>query len=115
MEALTAMCGCDCSTCEAYQATQAKDENRKAEIASNWQKAFGKPQIDKVYVTCGGCLSGGEPLGGHCLECDLRACGLGHQVSCCAYCPEFGCARLETFLSQVPGLRFSLEELRSHL
>lgn len=115
MGRLAAMCGADCRECEAYLATLAGDEIKKNQIAENWRQAYGNPKIDNTYVTCSGCLTGGSQLGGHCLECDIRACGLEHQVACCAYCPEYSCAKLETFVQQVPGLRFTLEELRSAL
>jgi hypothetical protein len=116
MERMIAVCGLDCGQCEARLATQAGDEPEKERIAANWRVQFNAPNITAAYVTCDGCLELDGHLGGHCYECDIRACGLEHALSNCAHCANYGsCEKLVAFLNFVPQARASLEEIRRSL
>ncbi|HOG45859.1 MAG TPA: DUF3795 domain-containing protein [Anaerolineae bacterium] len=111
-----AFCGLDCSTCEAYLATQAKDEAEKERIAANWREFYQAPGITAAYVTCDGCTNLEGHAGGHCLECDIRACAIARQVANCAHCAEYeGCAKLERFFGFVPAAKATLDEVRRGL
>lgn len=104
MEPMYAICGLDCSQCDAYLATQAGDESAKEAVAARWRVEYGNPSVDAAYVTCDGCLSSGIH-GGHYLSCDVRRCGIGKGVSTCAYCPEYvGCGTIAEFLTFAPSL-----------
>ena len=115
MPKMIAACGIDCSTCEAFLATQANDEDEKERIAVKWRELFHAPGIDAAYVTCDGCLAG-ERAGGHQAECDIRVCAVGRGLPNCAHCGEFeSCAKLEAFLQFVPPARASLQTTRREL
>ena len=116
MERMIAVCGLDCGQCEARLATLAGDEGEKERIAVKWREQFHAPDINAAYVTCEGCLNVSGHLGGHCYECDIRACGLQHNVPNCAHCAEFGsCEKLAAFIKFVPQARAALEEIRKLL
>ncbi len=116
MEPIIAVCGLNCAECDGYLATQANDEAAKQRVAAQWSKMFNAPNIDAKYVTCDGCLAFDARLGGHCSECDIRACGVERGYANCAHCPEFGtCDKLSAFLVQVPPARATLEGIRNSL
>ncbi len=110
MDTMIAYCGLDCLQCEAYKATQAHDEAAKDLIASKWQKAFNSPDITAAFVTCEGCLNDKGHLGGHCLECEIHACGISHGVANCGRCAELHqCDKIAGFFSMAPEAKAVLE------
>ncbi len=114
MDTMIAYCGLDCFQCEAYKATQAHDENAKVEIAIKWQQAFNAPEITTAFVTCDGCLNDQGHLGGHCLECDIRACGKTREVTNCGYCTDLeSCEKIANFAKMAPEAKVVLEKIRS--
>ena len=116
MERMIAVCGLDCLQCEARLATQANDEAAKERVAKKWREEYHSPGINAEYVTCDGCRAFDARLGGHCLECEIRACGVERGVANCAHCSEFdSCAKLASFLKMVPFVRPTLEEIRASL
>ncbi len=113
MSVKIAFCGLDCPNCDAYLATQANDEAAKERVAAKWQRDFNNPGITAAYVTCDGCTNLQGRPGGHCLECDIRACGIEHKVANCAHCGEYdGCEKLVRFFGFVHGAKANLEEIR---
>jgi len=111
-----AFCGLDCSTCQAYLATQANDEAEKARIAATWRELYKAPGITAAYVTCDGCTNLQGRAGGHCLECDIRACGIAHGVANCAHCAGYdACAKMARFFGSVPAAKARLDEIRRRL
>lgn len=116
MDNLIAFCGLDCAKCEAYLATQANDEGAKERVAAKWREEYSAPNITAAYVTCDGCTDQRGRPGGHCLECDIRACGLEHQVANCAHCAEYDtCGKLKRFFGFVPDAKARLDEVRRAL
>ncbi len=114
MNIAIAFCGLDCLSCEAYIATKNNDEIAKGEIVKKWSKDFGIPNLSPASISCIGCHSPSEPLCGHCLECEIRACGLKRGVNNCAYCPDFdACKILNTFLQNVPDAQRNLLNIRA--
>jgi hypothetical protein len=111
MDTMIAYCGLDCFQCEAYKATQAHDEAAKAEIANKWQQAFNAPGITAAFVTCDGCLNEQGHLGGHCLECDIRACGVARGVANCGHCSDRNtCGKLSEFFKMAPEAKVNLDK-----
>jgi len=56
MPEIIAYCGLDCSKCDAFRATQARDLERKKEIAKRWAQGLSvvfKPED----INCNGCMS----------------------------------------------------------
>jgi hypothetical protein len=116
MEAMTAVCGLDCAKCEGYLATQASDEAWKERVAANWREVYNAPNIDAAYVTCDGCLGFDGRLGGHCLECEVRTCGVARELPNCAHCPDYdSCKKLAAFIEWVPQVKVTLDEIRASL
>ena len=116
MERMIAMCGLDCGPCDARLATQANDEAAKERIAAKWREEFHSPDIDAVYVTCDGCLSGSTRVCGWARQCPLRACGIPRGVATCGHCQEFeSCATLAGFFQMVPTAKERLEKIRAAL
>jgi hypothetical protein len=116
MNPMIAVCGLDCAKCEGYLATQANDEAAKERVAAKWQKEFNAPGITAAYVTCDGCLAFEGRLGGHCGECEIRACGVARNLPNCAHCPDYAtCEKLAGFLKFVPDARVTLDEIRRGL
>jgi hypothetical protein len=116
MERMIAVCGLDCAQCEGYKATQANDEAAKERVAAHWREEYKAPNIDAAYVTCDGCLTVDGRLGGHCLECDVRACGTARGVPNCAHCDEYeACPTIAAFFEWVPQVKPVLDEIRRGL
>lgn len=114
MERMIAVCGLDCGGCEARLATQASDEQAKERIAAKWRVEYGNPACDVAYVTCDGCRAFDGRLGGHCLECKIRTCGVARGLPNCGHCDDFeSCEELGRFLKVVPFARATLEEVRA--
>src|SRR5512137_1787119 len=102
MPRLIAVCGLDCASCGGYKATQANDDAMKEQVAAQWRVEYGNPKVDAAYVTCDGCLSTGR-LGGHCMECSVRICGVGRGVANCGLCGEYDrCATIADFVGYAP-------------
>jgi hypothetical protein len=115
-ERMIAVCGLDCATCDGYLATQAEDEAWKERVAAKWAKDYDSPNIDAAYVTCDGCLAFEGRLGGHCFECEVRACGVERHLPNCAHCAEYdSCQKIASFIEWVPQVKPTLDEIRAAL
>jgi len=113
MSGMIAYCGLDCSKCDAFKATQAKDLERKKELAKQWTEGlnvgFGPEDID-----CNGCMS--YRISGWCRRiCKIRPCAEQRKVKTCAHCDDYLCEKLEKFLSKEPVATKNLEEIRKSL
>ncbi len=115
MNSLIAFCGLDCAKCEAYVATQAKDEVAQQRLLAKWRQEYNSPDMPIAAVICDGCTSSGR-LGGYCSECPVRACGVSRQVSNCAYCADYAsCEKLAHFFTLAPQAKTTLDEIRLRL
>lgn len=114
MDKIIAYCGLNCAECPAYLATQSGDPAALEHVAAEWRVAFNAPEITAAGIICDGCLATiGGRLAGYCGMCEIRACALERNMVTCAFCPDYGCARLESFLAQAPAARATLEQLRA--
>jgi hypothetical protein len=110
---IIAFCGIDCAQCDGYKATQANDEDWKERIAAQWREQFNSPDINVLAVTCDSCLSKDGRLGSYCKVCDIRACGIEHQVANCAACAEYAaCEKIAHFAEIAPQAKANLDALR---
>jgi len=114
MNRMVAFCGLVCTECPAYIATQNHDREALKQVAAQWSEQFGV-SLTPDYCLCDGCLSPGGWLSGHCYECEIRACGLGRGVVNCAYCPAYGCEKLQGVFNFAPEAKARLEEVRASL
>jgi len=112
METMIAYCGIICSKCPAYLATQADDDQARAEVAKLWSKQYGM-NIKPEDANCDGCLQTNGRLFSHCRVCGIRACGMEKKVSTCAVCADYACEQLKAFYSIAPHAGRMLEKLRA--
>ena len=115
MDRMIAYCGLVCSDCPAYRATKADDAEALERVAAQWREEHSAPDITAQWVVCDGCVSSSERKCGHCAECEVRACGVEHEVANCAHCADYSCEKLESFFTQVPGAKKVLTEVRASL
>lgn len=108
---MISVCGITCTECDAYQATRAGDPAQLERVAAAWREDWGG-NFTAETIQCSGCLSMQEPLCSACADCEVRACAVSRGVTSCAYCDDYGCARIEGFLSHAPGLRETLDAMR---
>ena len=115
MDKIIAFCGLTCTECDAYLATQANDRAALERVATKWREEYNSPNVTVEYVICDGCLAGDGRLGGHCLECRIRACGVARGVPNCAMCDDYACDELQGFFGFVPTARATLDAIRQGL
>ena len=108
---MIAYCGLTCTECPAYIATQADDMEALARVATQWSKEFNTTITTKDCL-CDGCLSSNGRLSGYCSQCAVRACAIERRVINCAYCDDYGCETLSSFLQFAPQAKAKLEEIR---
>ncbi len=109
---MLACCGLDCSGCEAYLATQADDDPRRAEVAKKWSAQY-HADIRPEHVNCDGCRADGRKFF-HCSDfCEVRKCCLERTLPHCAACDMYACEKLEEFFKQAPQARSALDSLRA--
>ncbi len=112
MNLAIASCGLDCTKCNAYIASMTNDDALRIKTAEIWTKEFNFP-FKAEEIDCHGCHATDGVQIGHCSQCGIRACAYGKGYKTCAECAEFsGCAKLEEFVSKVPGTRENLVSLR---
>jgi hypothetical protein len=114
MSKMTAMCGLDCSSCPAFLATQADDDQKRAETAAIWAKQFNVA-IKPEDVNCDGCLSRGGRLFTHPRVCEIRKCGMGKQAVNCGHCSEYACEKLTVLQGMAPDAKKELDGIHQEL
>ena len=108
---MIACCGIDCGTCPAYIATQNDDDALRTETAAKWTELY-KAERKVADINCDGCPGDSGRLFVYCGACEVRCCAREKKVASCAVCPEYSCARLDTFCALMPTARKLLEGLR---
>ncbi len=113
MAEIIAYCGLNCGDCDAFKATQAKDFERKKEIAKRWTEGLSV-QFQPEDVNCNGCVS--DTISGWCRKiCKIRPCAEERKVKTCGHCQDYPCVKLKEFLSNEPAATKTLEEIRGTL
>ena len=79
-----------CSECPAFKATQAKDNEKLAELAKSWGSQENPLTVDDMH--CNGCMS--DVVFKNARKCDVRGCAFEHKVANCGGCSDFACAKL---------------------
>ena len=112
MTKMIAYCGLDCAGCPAYLATQADDDNKRAEVAKEWSASYNA-DIKPEQINCNGCRSDEQKFF-YCSDmCEIRKCGIEKGVENCAGCDEYPCEKLEAFFRMAPDARTTLDALRT--
>jgi hypothetical protein len=114
MGKMIAFCGLDCSQCIAFLATQADDDQKRAETAQIWSKQYNA-DIKPEDINCDGCHSNNGRSFLHCNVCEIRRCGMEKQISNCAHCSEFACEKLSALLDYVPQAKEELNSINKAL
>ena len=114
MSEMIAYCGLDCNECKAFRATQAKDFERKKQIAKHWEEGL-KVKFTPQDVDCRGCKS--DKISGWCRKIyKIRPCAREKNVRTCAHCDNYPCDMLKQFLSnEDPVAAENLEKIRKTL
>lgn len=110
MKGMLSFCGLKCHECPALLATQANDDDKRAEVARVWSKAY-QAVIQPADINCDGCLADGNRLFGHCRVCEIRKCGREKAVANCAHCNDYACEKLEMLFRMAPDARTTLDEI----
>jgi len=110
---IIAYCGLDCSKCDAYTATQARDFERKGGIAKRWTEELNL-EFKPEDIDCKGCTS--DKVSGWCTKiCRIRPCAEVMKVETCAHCRGYPCEILTEFLSNETEATRTLDEIRKSL
>ena len=112
MERIIGRCGIICSECPAYIATQANDRAALERMAKEASKQLNR-SITAEAGMCDGCLTTTGRIGQCVSECEVHACAVERDVLSCAYCDEYGCAKITGFLKEMPEAKATLEEIRA--
>lgn len=108
MERIIAYCGLVCNDCPIFIATRENNEQKKIELANQYTSEEYKVTPDDI--NCTGCTSDSD-IFKFCLECDIRLCGIGREISNCAYCSEYPCHKLEKPFENDPENKILLDEI----
>ncbi len=105
-------CGLDCSGCEGFLATQADDDEMRAETAKKWSAMYDT-YISAESINCDGCKSEGRKFF-YCENlCQIRKCCIEKSLETCAACSSYICDKLQSFIDIAPEAGKALEGLRN--
>jgi hypothetical protein len=108
---LIGACGIVCSDCGAYLATKHNDEAMSKKTAEEWSKMHDA-DIRPESVHCVGCITPEGRHFHHCSVCEIRSCGQKKKVKNCGRCPDYPCARINSFFKMVPAAKPMLDSER---
>ena len=111
---MIAFCGLACTGCDAFPANQNKmTMDEKIKVAEKWSMLYGHGHaIKSEDIHCDGCLSEGGNIFHYCSICEIRKCGKEKNIINCAYCGDYACEKLNSFLIMAPVAKTNLEEIR---
>ncbi len=114
-----AYCGITCRSCPIYLATKQEDKEKqaglRAEIVKVCKERYGLIYGLEEITDCDGCRTEGGRLFPGSRNCPVRKCAREKGLENCAYCPEYGCEKLESLFGTDPAARTRLDEVRKRL
>jgi len=110
---MIAYCGLNCTECPAYIATIVNDEKLREKTAKLWTELY-KHEIRPEQINCTGCKSEGKHFF-FCRICGIKKCAEEKGHDTCAYCPDFGCEKIEALTQMDPNVKKALEGQRKRL
>jgi hypothetical protein len=108
MQEIIAYCGVACHECVAFLATQANDDQKRAEVAQLWSTQHHL-NLRPEDINCDGCLLENGRIMAHCAACEIRKCSQPKHITTCAACEEYACAKLSKFFTK------RLDEIRARM
>lgn len=87
MHELIAVCGLDCSACEARKATINNDDDLRKKVAKEWSE-LNKVTITPDMINCVGCRAEGVKTPFCESLCPIRKCAIGRGCSTCGDCKD---------------------------
>jgi len=89
-----AICGLDCSSCDAFIATKNDDNELRKKTAEKWAKDYNHSGLKAENIHCAGCLSQIGPVFQYCEMCEVRKCGFEKKVKNCGECDSYPCDKI---------------------
>ena len=114
MKKIVAYCGLVCSSCPAFLATQADDDNSREKTAAYYTQKYGL-SLKAEDINCDGCKSETGRLIGYCQSCEIRKCNRAKGLDNCAVCDAKPCEKLSKFHEFSPEAKTAYEALASIL
>jgi len=114
MDQIIAYCGLACHECGALLATQADDDEKRAEVAREWSEQFNV-DVSPENINCDGCLSERGRLFSHCMTCQIRKCAREKDLDNCGYCDEYPCEKLGLVFQNAPNAKKTLDKIRARM
>jgi hypothetical protein len=112
MEKMIAICGLDCSKCDAYIATQTDNQELRIKTAKLWAE-LNNASILPEHINCDGCRACGRKTFFCDQLCQVRQCALKRGVTTCADCPELDkCPTVGAIHTHNPAALENLKSLR---
>ena len=105
-------CGIMCDKCEAFIATQMKDNVELEKVAKKWSNDVLKLKSEDVI--CDGC-HGNKKIFMWCKECPIRICCREKNLENCAYCESYPCNKLNPSFKNDPANKQRLDEIKEKL
>lgn len=113
LDKMIAYCGLDCVECLAYIATQCDDDEKRTEVAEEWNNLHGF-NLKPDDINCDGCLQTNGKLLNYCSICEVRKCCIQKEVINCAYCDEYACEKLSAMSWYDTKAKPVLDEIREN-
>jgi hypothetical protein len=114
MDKILGYCGLACNECPAFIATKDDDDAKREQVAKQWTKEY-KHEFKTEDINCDGCTNLEGRHVGYCNMCEVRACAIAKKVKNCAYCLDYCCETLSSFLDMVPNAKEALEAIRKNI
>ncbi len=112
-----AFCGLICHTCPIFLASRQKNKQEQAKmraaIVQQCREHYGLIYKLDDITDCDGCRTESGRLFPASKKCHIRKCASQKGIENCAYCAEYACAELESFLSAEPSAQARLTEIRN--
>ncbi|MDZ7816384.1 MAG: DUF3795 domain-containing protein [Planctomycetota bacterium] len=103
-------CGLECSSCPAFKAYAADDDELRKKTADEWSKVY-EHDFKPSDINCSGCRRDGVKVG-YCSMCPIRKCNIERGYQNCAFCSDFPCDKLTQLYQVAPAAKLNIERLR---
>lgn len=102
-------CGLLCNECPVFIATAQNNEELKEQLAKDYSNE--NCQFSKEDMVCYGCFSEKTGDSKMCGNCAIRNCAEKKRVKNCAYCEEYPCHSINTYVHEGSENRKRLDSI----